>query len=250
MFGPYPPDSITTGDSRLLAEALPDGCCDMIFCDPVYQQVEDYRWLAEVALRLLKPRGALLAFGSKPKIGRCQAEMEAAGMQYVYTLDHVVVAKTGRMRWYNLFCWSTPCLWMQRPGSASRPKRWIPDTFISHAAPTGRHKWNKNEDVIASWLTAFTEPGAVVFDPFCGGGTVPAMCRRHSRTFIAFEIDPATADAARSRVAATQVAAYTDAVVERPDLWAHGDVNTPTERNEACDPPETLSVSLSDSPDS
>ena len=218
MIGPYAPDSLLLGDSRKLAKAIPDGSVDLILCDPVYQNVRDYAWLAKLALRVLKPRGVLLAFGSKPKIGRCQALMEKAGMQYVYTLDHVVVAKTGRMRWYNLFCWSTPCLWMQRPGQASKPKRWIPDVFISHAAPTGSHKWNKNEDVISKWLTDFSNPGDVVLDPYAGGGTVPAMCKRYGRTFLAFEINPQTHADATARIAATQVSAFNDLAYESESM--------------------------------
>ena len=53
MLGPYllgPNDEnqgIYTGDARELAEAIPDESVDLIFTDPVYDRIDDYRWLAE-----------------------------------------------------------------------------------------------------------------------------------------------------------------------------------------------------------
>ena len=65
--GPYllgPNDvnqGIYTGDARELARAIPDESVDLIFTDPVYQNIDDYRWLAETAARVLKPDSACLA---------------------------------------------------------------------------------------------------------------------------------------------------------------------------------------------
>jgi predicted methyltransferase len=66
--GPYllgPNDEnqgIYTGDARELARAIPDESVDLIFTDPVYQNLDDYRWLAETAARVLKPDSACLVF--------------------------------------------------------------------------------------------------------------------------------------------------------------------------------------------
>jgi len=43
-----------------------------------------------------------------------------------------------------------------------------------------------------------------VLDPMVGGGTVPAVCKMLNRRYLAFEIDPDTAELARQRVAQTQ----------------------------------------------
>ena len=61
QLGPFDLDSIVTGDARALAAELPDACVDLILCDPVYWNIEDYRWLGHLAERVLVPGGALLA---------------------------------------------------------------------------------------------------------------------------------------------------------------------------------------------
>lgn len=207
--GPYslgpnnmPENGIYTGDSRELARSIPDDSIDLIFCDPIYQRVDDYRWLAETAMRVLKPNSACLVWCSKPLAAQCQIAMEEAGLDYVYTLDYVVQAKSYRLMYYHIFLWTTPCLWMQKGHSV--PRFWIPDTFISSQRPKGKHRWNKNPGVTIKWIDAFCEPGSVVFDPFTGGGVVPASAKMLERNYIAFEICPETAALARERVRNTQ----------------------------------------------
>ena len=47
-----------------------------------------------------------------------------------------------------------------------------------------------------------TEPGELVVDPFCGGGTVPVACVATGRRYIATEEDRGVAAAARARIVA------------------------------------------------
>lgn len=211
-------DQIATGNARRLSKSLPDGSVDLVFCDPVYQNIRDYSWLAKTALRVLRPRGVCLAWASVPKAGRAQLAMERAGLEYVYTLFYTVVAKTYRMRWYNLFCWTTPCLWFQRPGEATRPNKWMPDTFqetiilppevldntfISTANPEDPFAWNKNTGVLRRWMERFSSPGDVVYDPFTGSGSVPVAAKMLGRRCYASELVAERAEEARARLAAT-----------------------------------------------
>jgi protein-L-isoaspartate O-methyltransferase len=76
----------------------------------------------------------------------------------------------------------------------------MPDTVVSRAPTAGRHVWNKNPEAILAWLEALTARGSLVFDPFTGGGTVPAVCKQLGRNFVAFEICPDTAQKARERI--------------------------------------------------
>ncbi len=216
----YAQNQIVTGDARELAPSIADGSVNLVFTDPVYQNIDDYAWLGTTALRAMRPRGVCLAWASVPKAGRAQQAMEDAGLEYVYTLFYTVVAKTYRMRWYNLFCWTTPCLWFQRPGEATKPNKWMPDTYqetvvlppecldntvVSSAGADSPFEWIKNSGVLVKWLTRFSKPGELVYDPFTGTGSVPLACLRTGRNFYASEILPERAAEARHRIAITPV---------------------------------------------
>jgi len=195
-------NAILNVDARDLADQLPDASIDLVFTDPVYDQLDDYFWLAKTAARVLKPDRNLLAWASVPKAARVQGMMEISPLDYVYTLTYTVKAKTYRMRGYHLFCWTTPCLWF-RKGAGFMPDPWVPDTFISSKRPDGAHKWNKNQAVLGAWLKAYCPPGGTVWDPFCGGGSIPVMCKMLGLTYVASEIDPDTTAMAIDRLANT-----------------------------------------------
>jgi len=47
----------------------------------------------------------------------------------------------------------------------------------------------KPEKLMERIIKASSNPGDLVFDPFCGSGTVPVVCQRLSRRFVACEIN-------------------------------------------------------------
>lgn len=208
------PDSylnqIVTGDARLLAEQIPDESVDLIFTDPVYDRIEDYAWLAETAMRVLKPDRACLVWCSCKKQFDVKLAMEPF-LPFVWPLSYTKVAKQFRMTRYKVFAWTTPCLWFQNGNKFLHD--WTIDTIVDNQTaivstdtpPTKTYKWHKNPEAYIRWLLAFTKPGDVVWDPFTGSGSLPVECKRHGRQFIASEIDPSVAEQARRRLAQTQV---------------------------------------------
>ena len=48
----------------------------------------------------------------------------------------------------------------------------------------------KPERLMERLIKASSNPGDLVFDPFCGSGTVPVVCQRLGRRFVACEIKP------------------------------------------------------------
>lgn len=193
-------NTITTGDARELARALPDNSVDLVFTDPIYWQIEDYAWLAETAARVLRPGGSLLAFAGNVHAVTAGAAM-LPHLTANPTLAHYVVGPTARLFSHSLQCNLIPLLWF----SQGRPTTQWMAIQQSNPIDGGRgHNWGKNWRMIAYRMERMTRPGAVVFDPFAGGGTVPAVCKMLNRQYVAFEIDPATAERARARVEATQ----------------------------------------------
>jgi DNA modification methylase len=208
--GPYllgpndtPENGIYTGDARELSKAIPDESVDLIFTDPVYDRIEDYAWLAETAARVLNETGNLLVY--------CWNE----ALNDIFRIDWPLFYKCtiahyhpGRVKpkfsvaGFNLW---TPILWMSRLENGRVKWR---DAF--QTMPKGlknrvnQHKWAKPPDAIVQGITGLTKRHDVTFDPFTGGGTVPAVCKMLGRKYLAFEIDPDTAEDARKRVRQTQ----------------------------------------------
>lgn len=207
--GPYllgpndtPENGIYTGDARELAKAIPDESVDLIFTDPVYQNLDDYRWLAECGDRVLKQDGACLAWSATlylPEVLRAMMPpLEWAWMLYWQKYGPCYPGKPG-------ICVIAQCLWLDKGKSKTRRKiaDWQGAAFdIKNRHST--HKWSKPESVLSNWLDAFTIYGAVILDPFTGSGTVPAVCKLLGRRYLAFEIEPDTAETARERVRMTQ----------------------------------------------
>lgn len=206
--GPYllgPNDEnqgIYTGDARVLAESIPDESVDLIFTDPVYDRIDDYRWLAETAARVLKPDSACLTWCSIGNLPHVISAMESF-LSYVWVLDWL---RHSRRMYYGKtgLTIKVPCVWMEKGSSKTHGR--MADLFSTGNTKNsdGGHKWSKPLPLIAKWTSSFCINSAAIFDPFTGGGTVPAVCKMLDRCWLAFEIDPDTADLARKRVRETQ----------------------------------------------
>jgi DNA modification methylase len=59
----------------------------------------------------------------------------------------------------------------------------------------------KPEKLMERLVKASSNPGDLVFDPFCGAGTVPVVCERLGRRFVACEINPDYCRIAKERMA-------------------------------------------------
>lgn len=204
LLGPNdtPENGIYTGDARVLAQAIPDESVDLVFTDPVYDRIDDYRWLAETAARVLREDRACLSWAATPWLpdilGAMIPPLEWAWMMNWQRTGPCYPGKPG-------ICVLCECLWLQK--GASRTYKKIADWAhwaSGQGAKNNKHRWSKPEGLIFKWTQAFSLVDFVILDPFTGGGTVPAVCKMLGRQYLAFEIDPATADLARERVRNTQ----------------------------------------------
>lgn len=215
--GPYrlgfnedPECGIYTGDCRELAKAIPDESVDLIFTDPVYDRIDDYRWLAAAAVRVLKPRGVLLAF---------------IGINYA---EDVLLAMRGDLRYRGMLAWNLKgpankrygktidngawCLWY-----GGWPQNYTPLVWDSlTTADTNRlsFRWQKSPVLVGRHIADFAPERGIVADFFAGSGTMPACCKQMRRRYLAFEIDTRTAQSARRRLHQTQPPLF---VVDAPE---------------------------------
>jgi len=198
--GPYDCCTIVTGDARLLAKAIPNESVDLIFTDPVYDRIEDYRWLAETADRILTTKGALLCFCGIGYQEDVQAALRAGGRPVHWILPIVYSAgNTPRFHPLGFAKWGM-LLW-----AGGEPVTAFCDAQISKFEKHGdTHEWHKNTKPILSYLRAFCPNSGVVLDFFCGKGSVQVGCKMLGRHYLAFEIIPEVAERARERVRNTQ----------------------------------------------
>lgn len=192
--GSYPLNEIITGDSRLLAQSIPDESIDLIFTDPVYENIEDYAWLAEVSQRILKPTGHLLAWQSAKYI-----DVTIKAIKHLnYRRQLIWYQSNNRGNDGKVLPLYVPCLWYSK--SMSYPVKAFQDLRNQPFRNNGFFEWSKEPAVIAYWMSAFTREGELVYDPFSGMGTVAVVCKEMERNFIANEINPERNELARNRL--------------------------------------------------
>ena len=198
-------NQIVTGDAKELAERIPDKSISLIFTDPEYEKIEDYSWLAETALRVLKPGGSLLAFQWAAYMRETLNALSPLKLEWILSLyipnrSKDTRCKAGFNKW-------TPCLWLSR-GDAKSPR--VADLLQCNAFQavfndgSSNHEWSKSPEFYYYYTNAFTRSDSIVFDPFVGGGTAAAVCKMLRLNYIAFEIDPQKAERAREKVKTTR----------------------------------------------
>jgi len=192
-------DEIVTGDARVLAEMIPDESVDLIVTDPPYprEYLHLYRWLGEVGARVLRPGRYLFAYGAAEHLPEQIAALHESGLTYFWT--DVLLHNGGFPRvWYKRLVSGYKPVYVLTRGAPGR-LAWR-STFHVCRRDKRFHTWGQGEGYPFKVIEMLTDPGNVVLDPFCGGGTVPAVCKMLGRNHVAFEIDPDVAERARRRV--------------------------------------------------
>lgn len=65
------------------------------------------------------------------------------------------------------------------------------------------HPTEKPVDIIGKMIDTFSDPDAIVLDPFLGSGTTAVACKQLNRNYIGIEISEKYCEIARQRVAST-----------------------------------------------
>lgn len=196
-------NQIVTGDARVLCERIPSGSVDLIFTDPPYpkEYLPLYGWLAKEAARILAPGGSLFVLsGGTWLLQVLDLLRPHLDYHWMCCLYHPTVTNSYRAFHKRLDNYWKPILWFTK-GKYTGP--YMADGVNTSFADKRYHTWGQN----ARWAASFIQRmprGQIICDPLTGGGTVPAVCKMLGRNYIAFEIDPDTAERARVRVEQTQ----------------------------------------------
>jgi adenine-specific DNA methylase len=172
---------VLEGDFRDRLAHLRD--VDAIITDPPYGRdaLDLYADLATFADKTLKPDGVLVVLTGQHWLPEIMARLG-----------------TGRPSGTNhprRVSWGWKPLLVYGDGPRIR------DVFTPSGDDKRHHHWGQDLDGFVTIVERFTSPGALVVDPFLGGGTTALACVATGRRCIGAEIDPAAATTARQRLA-------------------------------------------------
>ncbi len=199
--GPYEIDQIYTGDARELSKAIPDESIDLIFCAPPYLKefIPLYGWLSKEAARILKPNGFLLAYAG---VYWKASVIHLLDQHMEYFFDFILLNSGNSPIIWNrkIISRHKSILAYTKPGGKALPRVNVLSSWVGSGEDKRYHTWGQDESSARYYVDCFSRPGQVVLDPFVGGGTTAYVCRVLGCPYLAFEIDPKTADIARARV--------------------------------------------------
>lgn len=202
--GPFDLDSIVTGDAAQLARELPAESVDLILTDPPYLTANASVWEALAGCaHALKCGGRLLTLCGHYQLPLAMREL-GKELQYDWIIAYAGNARTAAMFQKRVWAGWKPCLVYRKGALSAATMNFARDLYresnASFSEAKRHHAWGQGAGFFSYYIERWTQRGAVVLDPFVGGGTVAAVCRSLGRHYIGFEIDPQTAEAARERV--------------------------------------------------
>jgi len=147
--------------------------------------------------RVLKPDSFCLSFYGWPHADEFLAAWKIIGFRPV---SHIVCVKNNiGLGYFSLSQHETAYLLAK--GSPRRPETVMSDVFPWEREPCIFHPSQKPLQVISRLITAFTDEGDLVLDPFMGSGTTLVAARNLGRRAIGIEIEERYCEIAVQRLA-------------------------------------------------
>ena len=179
---------------------MQDNSADLFLTDPPWQEVSHFETLAQIAKAKLKP-GALCAVHCGTYALSQIIEAMGRHLEFYWLCAAKINSASPRIWPKKIFQRFRPLLIFAKPPVKKVVHRWFAELIECGRDDKKHHVWGKSTDEVRHLLEIFTQPGQLVVDPFVGGGATPIACEALNRRFIATELDPGVAAAARARVA-------------------------------------------------
>jgi site-specific DNA-methyltransferase (adenine-specific) len=194
-------NSVVNGDCIDVMSAMPWASVDFILTDPPY--LVNYRdrsgrsianddndaWVKPAfrqMYRVLRPHSLCVSFYAWNRVDTFMAAWREAGFSIV---GHIVFRKSygSNARFLSYRHESAYLLAKGRPCLPAAP---VPDVLDFPYSGNKLHPTQKPVQPLKTLIGAFTKPGGVVCDPFCGSGSTLVAARELGRQFIGIELDP------------------------------------------------------------
>lgn len=192
---------VIVGDFREAGSIIEDESVDMIFTDPPYDReaVGLYAGLAEFAGRVLKPGASLITYFGQYAMLDVAAHL-SKHLKFFWPLAIIHVdGPSAQMRHAGIVVKWKPLLWFVK-GDRRDKQTFVDDLVESPQPQKGFHDWQQSMAPAEYYIDKLTEPNDLVVDPFCGGGTTPAVCAKLLRRWRSFEINEDSASISRERI--------------------------------------------------
>jgi 16S rRNA G966 N2-methylase RsmD len=178
------------GDFRERLAEVPDGSVDLIVTDPPYPADFLPLWsdLAEVAARVLRPQGVMLAMSGKIHVDEVMQRLGqhlAYGWIYCQPLERGltrIMARNILQEWKPVLAYSNgkwPSGRIDQHG----------DRFDSGHREKARYRWEQDAGPMIDIIKVHLPEGGLVLDPFAGTGSFGVAALLASCTFIGVEAD-------------------------------------------------------------
>jgi DNA modification methylase len=193
--------AITRGDCVDVMDHMPATCVDLILTDPPYgvryRDRSGRRILGDNELdwlhpafaqmqRVLKSDALCISFYGWTKADAFLAAARASGFR---PAGHIVFPKryassTGLLQYQH------EQAYVFAKGNPPAPEAPPPDVIDGWRYTGNRlHPTQKPVEILRPLIVAFTAPGAIVLDPFCGSGSTLIAARDCGRRFVGIELD-------------------------------------------------------------
>lgn len=213
-------NKVTIGDMIELSRQIPDESVDLIFTDPPYPKEFWYLYdeLSKVAERVLKSGAPCFVYTGNDNL---EYAMHVLGMRLKYRAVMPCIHRNGTQ-----IVWSSRIVASFKPILVYHKGSWSKESpIIFPPASTMKdkqfHEWGQSEEEAMHYVIHHSNPGDIVLDPFCGGGTTAVVCKLTGRQFITFEVVPSSANIAIGRLNRTTSGVYTEQL-ELVSEWMQG----------------------------
>ena len=187
------------GDFREILKDIPDNSADLVFTDPPYgeEYLGLWRELAEVAARILKPGGLLVAYSGQEFLPRV---FDILREHLTYSWFAGVYHTGGHIQIWKHKVWNQwkPVLIFTK--GEEREHDWYLDMYHGVKGDKAAHDWAQGEAEAAYYIERLTDEGDFVIDPMCGSGTIPRAAFKLGRRALGIDLVETNIEIAKAEV--------------------------------------------------